>query len=214
MTAGPTIENIDPVRFISNKSSGKQGFEIASELTSRGGKVTLVTGPVNIPIPKCHKVVNVTSAQEMFDKTISLLPADILICCAAVADWRLMPQTLSGKNMEIKDKIKKTNDNIVFKTIKNPDILATISKSNHRPKVVIGFSAETDNIIENTKSKLISKGVDLFIANDVSNNQVFGKDHNKVYLIDKKNCEEWDKQSKKSIAFKLVNKINNIFTDL
>ena len=92
--------------------------------------------------------------------------------------------------------------------------MATISKSNQRPKVVIGFSAETDNIIENTKSKLISKGVDLFIANDVSNNQVFGTDHNKVYLIDKKNCEELDKQSKKSIAFKLVNKINNIFTDL
>ena len=212
ITAGPTIENIDPVRFVSNKSSGKQGFAIASEFSRRGAQVTLITGPVNIPFPKCTNVIQVISAQEMFEKTMSQLPADILICSAAVADWKLIPETLSKEKINNKNKIKKTNQNLLFKTIKNPDILATIAKSNLRPSIVVGFSAETNNVIKNAKSKLISKEIDLIVANDVSENKVFGKDFNKVFLVDENNCEEWAEQSKKSIAFNLADKINKIFT--
>ena len=212
VTAGPTIENIDPVRFISNKSSGKQGFAIASELSKRGAKVTLISGPVNIPFPKCTNVIQVTTAQDMFEKTISQLPADILICSAAVTDWKLIPKINGTKHINVKNKIKKTNEEILFKTMKNPDILRTIAKSKLRPNLVIGFSAETDNVIKNAKSKLVSKEIDLIVANDVSKNKVFGKDFNKVFLVDENNCEEWAEQSKKSIAFKLANKINKIFT--
>ena len=211
ITAGPTIENIDPVRFVSNKSSGKQGFAIASEFSRRGAQVTLITGPVNIPFPKCTNVIQVISAQEMFEKTMSQLPADILICSAAVADWKLIPETLSKEKINNKIKIKKTNQKLLFKTIKNPDILATIAKSNLRPSIIVGFSAETNNVVKNAKSKLISKEIDLIVANDVSENKVFGKDFNKVFLVDENNCEEWAEQSKKSIAFNLANKINKIF---
>ena len=210
ITAGPTIENIDPIRFVSNKSSGKQGFEIASELTRRGAKVTLITGPVNIPFPNCENVIKVTTAQEMFDSVTQGLPTDVLICSAAVADWKFIPKTSSNKKIDINNKIKKDNKNLLFETKQNPDILGTIAKSNLRPKIVIGFSAETNNIKKNAHSKLISKNVDLIIANDVSNNKVFGEDFNKVSLIEKNNYEEWKKQSKKSVAYHLANKINDL----
>mgnify|MGYP001457510036 FL=1 len=210
ITAGPTIENIDPVRHISNKSSGKQGFAIASELSKRGANVTLISGPVEIPLPDCLKIINVTSAQEMFDKTISQLPADVVICAAAVSDWRLV---LEKTKIDINNKIKKSNKSLHFRTVENPDILAAVAKSKFKPKLVIGFSAETENIIKNAKSKLISKGIDLIIANDVGKGKVFGKDYNKVYLIDKNDCEEWTQQSKKSIAFNLSNKISKILSN-
>ena len=213
ITAGPTLENIDPVRFISNKSSGKQGFEIASELTKRGAKVTLISGPVNIPFPNCANIIKVKTAQEMLDNVTQQLPADILICSAAVADWKLVPKTSTNINFNINKKIKKNIDNLLFETVKNPDILETISKSNLRPKIVIGFSAETNEVKKNAYSKLISKNVDLIVANDVSNNQVFGDDFNKVCLIDKINCEELEKQTKKSVAFHLANKINDLLTN-
>ena len=210
ITAGPTIENIDPVRFISNKSSGKQGYAIASELSNRGADVTVISGPVDIPPPKCNKLIKITSAQEMYDKTISILPADIVICSAAVADWRLIPEINNNHSLNTKHKIKKSNHNLRFTTLKNPDILETISKSKLRPKLIIGFSAETENIIENAKSKLISKKLDLILANDVSENKVFGKDTNKVYVLTNNNCEEWSEQSKKSVASNLANKINEM----
>ena len=212
ITAGPTIEDIDPVRFISNRSSGKQGFAIASELSERGAKVTLITGPVNIPFPKCANIIKVKTAQEMFEKTILQLPADILICSAAIADWKLIPKTSTKKKLDQKNKIKKTDQELLFKTIKNPDILATVAKSNLRPSVIIGFSAETNNVIKNAKTKLISKKIDLIVANEVGENKVFGKDFNKVFLIDKNNCEEWCQQSKKSVASNLADKIKQIFT--
>ena len=211
ITAGPTIENIDPVRFMSNKSSGKQGYAIASELSNRGADVTVISGPVDIPPPKCNKLIKITSAQEMYDKTISILPADIVICSAAVADWRLIPEINNNHSLNTKHKIKKSNHNLRFTTLKNPDILETISKSKLRPKLIIGFSAETENIIENAKSKLISKKLDLILANDVSQNKVFGKDTNKVYVLTNNNCEEWSVQSKKSVASNLANKINEMF---
>ena len=194
------------------QSSGKQGFAIASELSKRGAKVTLITGPVNIPFPKCANIIKVKTAQEMFENTISQLPADILICSAAIADWKLIPETFTKKKHDQKNKIKKTDQKLLFKTIKNPDILATIARSNLRPSIIVGFSAETNNVVKNAKSKLISKEIDLIVANDVSENKVFGKDFNKVFLVDENNCEEWAEQSKKSIAFNLANKINKIFT--
>jgi phosphopantothenoylcysteine decarboxylase/phosphopantothenate--cysteine ligase len=210
ITAGPTIENIDPVRFISNNSSGKQGYAIASELSNRGADVTVISGPVDIPPPECNKLIKITSAQEMYDKTISILPADIVICSAAVADWRLIPEINNNQSLNTNHKIKKSNHNLRFTTLKNPDILETISKSKLRPKLVVGFSAETENIIENAKSKLISKKLDLILANDVSQNKVFGKDTNKVYVLTNDNCEEWSEQSKKSVASNLANKINEM----
>ncbi len=210
ITAGPTIEEIDPIRFVSNKSSGKQGFEIASELTRRGAQVTLISGPVNIPFPNCKNIIQVKTAKEMLDNVTQQLPTDILICSAAVADWKLIPKTTSSNKIDTNNKIKKTNKNLFFETEKNPDILASISKSNLRPKIVIGFSAETTNINQNAHSKLISKNIDLIIANDVSNNKVFGEDFNKVSLIEKNNYEELKKQSKKSVAYHLANKINDL----
>ena len=194
-----------------NKSSGKQGYAIASELASRGGNVTVISGPVEIPAPKCNKLITVISAQEMYEKTISELPADVVICTAAVADWKLIPEKQNNQNISIANKIKKTNHNLKFITIKNPDILENISKSNNRPKIVIGFSAETENVIENGKSKLLSKKLDLILANDVSDNKVFGKNTNKVYLISKDTCEEWSEQSKISVASNLANRIHEMF---
>ena len=215
VTAGPTIEDIDPVRFISNKSSGKQGFAIASELAKRGANVTLISGPVNIPLPKVNKIVHVKSAQEMYDKTIAELPSTVIVCTAAVADWKLVPILKNFSNVSVNNKIKKTeqsNKNLLFEAIENPDILSSVAKNQLRPKLVIGFAAETENVVNFAKDKLILKKLDLIIANDVSKDKVFGDDNNKVFLIDQNNCEEWDKQTKKTVAFKLADKINSLLS--
>ena len=212
VTAGPTIEEIDPVRFVSNRSSGKQGFAIASELSNRGANVTLITGPVDIPLPLNLKTIQITTAQEMFEKTMSQLPSDIVICAAAVADWKLIPETQKNEKFNPNTKIKKTNEPLTFKTIKNPDIISEIANSKSKPKLIIGFSAETENVVENARDKLKTKNIDLIIANDVSNNRVFGKDSNKVYVIDKKECEEWPEQNKKSVAFKIADRICDILS--
>ena len=215
VTAGPTVEDIDPVRFISNKSSGKQGFAIASELTKRGANVTLITGPVNIPFPNVKKIIHVKSAQEMFDKTIAELPSAVIICTAAVADWKLIPKLKKSSIRSIDNKIKKTkhnNKNLLFEAIENPDILTSVAQNILRPKLVIGFAAETENIVSFAKEKLFLKKLDLIIANDVSKDKVFGNESNKVFLIDKNNCEEWDKQTKKTVAFKLADKINSLLS--
>ena len=213
ITAGPTIENIDPVRFISNRSSGKQGYAIASELSKRGANVTVISGPVDIPPPECRKLIKIESAREMHEKTISELPADIVICAAAVADWKLVPEINDNYNINVNQKIKKSNQDLKFTTIKNPDILKIISDSKQRPKIIIGFSAETENIIENAKSKLISKNLDLIIANDVSENKVFGKDTNKVYVLSADSCDEWCEKSKILVASNLADKINQMLSN-
>ena len=212
VTAGPTIEEIDPVRFVSNRSSGKQGFAIASELSNRGANVTLITGPVDIPLPLNLKTIQITTAQEMFEKTMSQLPSDVVVCSAAVADWKLIPETQKNEKFNPNTKIKKTNEPLTFKTIKNPDIISEIANSKSKPKLIIGFSAETENVVENARDKLKTKNIDLIIANDVSNNKVFGKDSNKVYVIDKKDCEEWPEQNKKSVAFKIADRICDILS--
>ena len=212
VTAGPTIEEIDPVRFVSNRSSGKQGFAIASELSNRGANVTLITGPVDIPLPLNLKTIQITTAQEMFEKTMSQLPSDVVVCSAAVADWKLIPETQKNEKFNLNTKIKKTDEPLTFKTIKNPDIISEIANSKSKPKLIIGFSAETENVVENARDKLKTKNIDLIIANDVSNNRVFGKDTNKVYVIDKKECEEWPEQNKKSVAFKIADRICDILS--
>ena len=212
VTAGPTIEEIDPVRFVSNRSSGKQGFAIASELSNRGANVTLITGPVDIPLPLNLKTIQITTAQEMFEKTMSQLPSDVVVCSAAVADWKLIPETQKNEKFNPNTKIKKTNEPLTFKTIKNPDIISEIANSKSKPKLIIGFSAETENVVENARDKLKTKNIDLIIANDVSNNRVFGKESNKVYVIDKKECEEWPEQNKKSVAFKIADRICDILS--
>ena len=212
VTAGPTIEEIDPVRFVSNRSSGKQGFAIASELSNRGANVTLITGPVDIPLPLNLKTIQITTAQEMFEKTMSQLPSDVVVCSAAVADWKLIPETQKNEKFNPNTKIKKTDEPLTFKTIKNPDIISEIANSKSKPKLIIGFSAETENVVENARDKLKTKNIDLIIANDVSNNRVFGKDTNKVYVIDKKECEEWPEQNKKSVAFKIADRICDILS--
>ena len=212
VTAGPTIEEIDPVRFVSNRSSGKQGFAIASELSNRGANVTLITGPVDIPLPLNLKTIQITTAQEMFEKTMSQLPSDVVVCTAAVADWKLIPETQKNEKFNPNTKIKKTDEPLTFKTIKNPDIISEIANSKSKPKLIIGFSAETENVVENARDKLKTKNIDLIIANDVSNNRVFGKDTNKVYVIDKKECEEWPEQNKKSVAFKIADRIYDILS--
>ena len=212
VTAGPTIEEIDPVRFVSNRSSGKQGFAIASELSNRGANVTLITGPVDIPLPLNLKTIQITTAQEMFEKTMSQLPSDVVVCTAAVADWKLIPETQKNEKFNPNTKIKKTDEPLTFKTIKNPDIISEIANSKSKPKLIIGFSAETENVVENARDKLKTKNIDLIIANDVSNNRVFGKDSNKVYVIDKKECEEWPEQNKKSVAFKIADRICDILS--
>ena len=201
VTAGPTHEYIDPIRFISNKSSGKQGYEIAKSLKKNGFETTLVSGPTNLdPIPGVN-LINVNSAKEMFNVTLENLPVDIAIFSAAVADYKV-------KNKE-KDKIKK-KESIDLSLEKNIDILGHISKHNSlRPKIVIGFAAETNNLIKNSKIKLAEKNCDWIIANDVSNPSIgFESDFNEVSIFYKNmDHEKLPKMKKSILADKIVKRV-------
>ncbi|MDB5490626.1 MAG: bifunctional phosphopantothenoylcysteine decarboxylase/phosphopantothenate synthase [Micavibrio sp.] len=200
VTSGPTHEPIDPVRFIGNRSSGKQGHAIAIALADLGADVTLVTGPVALPDPLGIKTVHIETAAEMLAACNASLPADIAVCAAAVADWT------PGKPLD--QKIKKRGDKSPpdLKLIENPDILATLSKGPNRPSLVIGFAAETENLMDAAKSKLKSKGCDWIVANDVSEG-VFGADENTVTLVTSAGAEEWEKAGKQDIAHKLAQRI-------
>ena len=201
VTAGPTHEYIDPVRFISNKSSGKQGYEIAKSLKRNGFETTLVSGPTNLdPIPGVN-LIKVNSAEEMFNATLENLPVDVAIFSAAVADYKV-------KNKE-KDKIKK-NESMNLNLEKNIDILGHISKHNSlRPKLVIGFAAETNNLTENSKIKLSEKNCDWIIANDVSNPSIgFESDFNEVSIFYKSmNYEKLPKMKKSILAEEIVKRV-------
>lgn len=193
VTAGATIEEIDPVRYISNYSSGKQGYAIANALIAQGAKVTLISGKTNLPKPNCT-FIEVRSAEDMLRAIQTTLPVDCFISCAAVSDWKIKDKS--------KNKIKKTDSNeLTLNLIKNPDILAEISNlKKNRPELVIGFSAETENLIENSKKKLKAKNCDIMIANDVSKD-TFGSDHNSVSIIEKKGIiETISKTTKEKIA--------------
>tara|TARA_B110001452_G_scaffold190307_1_gene160527 strand:- start:1782 stop:2987 length:1206 start_codon:yes stop_codon:yes gene_type:complete len=203
VTAGPTNEYIDPVRFITNKSSGKQGYEIAKSLSKRGFDTTLISGPTNLNIEENINLIKIETAEEMFKATQKSLPADIAIFTAAVADFKI-----SKKN---DNKIKK-KDNITVNLEKNIDILNFVSNHNSmRPKLVIGFAAETNNLDQNAMSKLTNKNCDWIIANDVSKKNIgFNSDYNEVtiYYKDSKNKKELLSLKKKSeISEEIVDRI-------
>ena len=198
ITAGPTREPIDPVRYISNHSSGKQGYAIAEAARNMGANVTLVSGPVSLPKPSGMTVVNVQTAEEMLAASSGSF--DVVICAAAVADWKV------AKAASHKIKKTKSGDMPSLTFVENPDILATLSKRGRsRAKLVVGFAAETEKIIEHAKAKLIKKGCDLIIANDVSESSgVFGSDKNIVHLISEAGVEDWPQLSKIEVANRLM----------
>ena len=205
VTTGPTREYLDPVRYISNESSGKQGCEIAIALDRLGVKTTLITGPSNFVLPKSIKVKKIISADQMLDNVKKTMPVDLAVCAAAVSD--LKPKEIS------KTKIKKTNLNFkLINFIKNNDILEYISKNNkHRPRLVAGFSAETENLIKNSIKKMKDKNCDLIFANDVSKKGIgFNSDYNKVSVIDNKGNIQTIPRNKKSL---IANKIAQILVD-
>ncbi len=178
ITAGPTREAIDPVRYISNHSSGKMGFAIAEAFAKRGAKVTLIAGPVNLATPQNVSRIDVISAQQMAEQAVNLAQKNaIFIGCAAVADYRV--------EQIAEQKIKKTGDNdeLILKLVKNPDIIATVAHLTQNRPFVVGFAAETQNVADYAKDKLQRKNLDLICANDVSGGQVFGQDQNTLHLF-------------------------------
>jgi phosphopantothenoylcysteine decarboxylase/phosphopantothenate--cysteine ligase len=204
VTAGATMEAIDPVRFISNRSSGKQGYAIAAALAQAGAEVTLVTGASSLPAPMGVRVTRVESAAQMLKACEKALPADIAVMVAAVADWR--PAARAN------EKIKNGAGGVPSLALEEtPDILATLSKlGKKRPKLVIGFAAETEKVEEHARAKIAKKGCDWIVANDVSGD-VMGGDNNQVMLITKKSAETWPLMAKGAVAQKLVQKIAAAF---
>lgn len=199
VTAGPTHEPIDPVRYIANRSSGKQGYAIARAAAAAGAEVVLVSGPVDLPEPQGVETIHVETAVEMLAAVQSALPADIGVFAAAVADWR---SAAAGDR-----KIKKDGRGVPqLALVENPDILATVSaRQSLRPQLVVGFAAETENVIENAKSKLQRKGCDLIVANDVSHGTgIMGGDANRVHLISAEGVVSWPTLSKMEVAERLV----------
>ena len=209
VTSGPTIEPIDPVRFIGNRSSGLQGGAIANELVESGAEVTFITGPVNLDPPYGSNIIRVETADEMYDAVHSSLPADAAVFAAAVADWKI-------KKTE-QQKLKKQTGNLPdFDLTENKDILASVSKlKKNRPKIVMGFAAETENILENAKSKLMKKGCDFIVANDVSlGTQTLGGNENAAIIVSEKDVETLTKMSKRALAKILVEKISQSFEEM
>jgi phosphopantothenoylcysteine decarboxylase / phosphopantothenate---cysteine ligase len=201
VTSGPTYEPIDPVRYIANRSSGKQGHAIAAALAALGADIVLVSGPTAEPDPRGVTVVHVETARDMLAACEKALPADIAVCAAAVADWRAeaAPQKLKKKN----------GAPPALKLVENPDILATLSKpGNRRPRLVVGFAAETEQVVEHAKAKRLKKGCDWIVANDVSPaTGTFGGDSNTVHLVDEAGVEDWPPSSKREVAQRLALRI-------
>jgi phosphopantothenoylcysteine decarboxylase / phosphopantothenate---cysteine ligase len=200
VTAGPTHEPLDPVRFIANHSSGKQGYAIADALARAGADTVLVSGPVEIAPPAGVKLRKVKTAREMMAACEAELPADIAVMTAAVADWR--------PDIAANSKIKKDADHKApaLHLVENPDILATLAKHANRPRLVIGFAAETDKVLANANAKRARKGADWIVANDVSGD-VMGGDRNHVHLITAKGEENWPEMKKTEVAERLVRHI-------
>ena len=202
VTSGPTHEPIDPVRFIANRSSGKQGHAIARAAAAAGAEVILVSGPVGLPDPPGVSTVKTETACDMLAAVEAALPADAAVFAAAVADWRVAEPGRS--------KLKKNGGEVpTLSLVENPDILASVARRNaHRPKLVIGFAAETDDIIANAKAKLAKKGCDWIVANDVSHaTGIMGGDRNSVHLVTAESVESWPSQSKDEVARALVVRI-------
>lgn len=198
VTAGPTHEPIDPVRYLANRSSGKQGFAIAGALAALGARVTLIAGPVQLATPAGVDRVDVETAREMAEAVEKALPAEAAVLVAAVADWRVDPAA---------SKIKKDRGGPpTLSLVENPDILAELALSPRRPTFLIGFAAETENIVENAKAKRERKGADWIVANDVSGDVMGGSD-NRVHLVTAGGVEDWEAAPKTEIARRLAERI-------
>lgn len=198
ITSGPTHEPIDPVRYIANRSSGKQGHAIAAAAAAAGAQVTLVRGPVAIPDPAGVTTIHVESAREMLDAVQAALPADIAIFAAAVADWRVADVA--------PEKMKKAGGALpALSLVENPDILATVAHlPSGRPALVVGFAAETENVIAYAQAKLAKKGCDLIVANDVGGAGVMGGENNTVHLVSRDGVETWPTLPKTDVASRLI----------
>ena len=200
VTAGPTAEPIDPVRVLTNRSSGKQGFAIAQALAELGAEVTLVAGPVAVPTPAGVRRVDIETAREMLAACEAALPADIAVCVAAVSDWR--PESAAGTKMK-----KGADGPPTISLVENPDILATLSTSPRRPALVVGFAAETNDVEAYAQAKLARKGCDWIVANDVSVAGTMGGDDNAVSIVTKDGVERWDRTAKSEVARKLAERM-------
>jgi len=198
ITAGPTHEPIDPVRYIANRSSGKQGFAIAAALAALGARVTLVAGPVMLPTPSGVDRVDVETALEMSAAVDAALPADAAVMVAAVADWRVAPS-----NQKIK---KSANGPPVLHLVENPDILATLARDPRRPRLVVGFAAETEHVVDHARAKQARKGADWIVAKDVSGD-VMGGDANSIHIVSADGVESWDRLPKGEVAARLADRI-------
>ncbi|HEX7712324.1 MAG TPA: bifunctional phosphopantothenoylcysteine decarboxylase/phosphopantothenate synthase [Sphingomonadaceae bacterium] len=197
VTAGPTREPIDPVRYLANRSSGKQGFAIAAAAAALGARVTLIAGPVHLATPAGVDRVDVESAREMADAVKEALPADVAVMVAAVADWRVKDAA--------PDKLKKRGSAPPALVLtENPDILAMLAADTRRPQLLVGFAAETENLIENAKKKRKAKGVDWIVANDVAGEGAMGADSNTVHLVTARDVEDWEPMPKEDVALKLM----------
>ena len=198
VTSGPTHEPIDPVRYIANRSSGKQGHAIAEAAAKAGAEVVLVSGPVTVPDPAGVKTVHVETAREMLQAVEAALPADVYVGAAAVADWRV--------GSEVVEKLKKgPSGPPSLGLVENPDILATVARHAKRPGLVVGFAAETQKVIDHAQAKLVRKACDLIVANDVSPaTGVMGGDANTVHLVSKAGVETWPTLPKPEVAQRLI----------
>ncbi len=208
ITSGPTHEPLDPVRYLANRSSGKQGHALARAAVALGAEVTLVSGPVALPDPEGVRVVRIETARQMLDAVLSALPADIAICAAAVADWRAKD--------EASQKLKKQGGQTALALTQTPDILAAVAQAGpKRPRLVIGFAAETENLIDNAGNKRHAKGTDWIVANDVSpGTGILGGDDTAVHLVTAQGVEDWPAMSKDEMARRLVARAGETLQDL
>lgn len=197
VTAGPTHEPIDPVRVIANRSSGRQGFAIAAAAAAAGAQVTLIAGPVGLDTPSGVRRIDVETADEMANAVFAELPADVAILVAAVADWRVEPA---------KTKLKKGDGPPELSFVPTRDILAELGRREDRPELLVGFAAETENVVEQAIAKRTSKNADWIVANDVSGD-VMGGHRNRVHLITADGVDDWPEASKDDVARRLISRI-------
>lgn len=199
VTSGPTHEPVDPVRYIANRSSGRQGHAVAAALAELGAEVTLVSGPVAIPDPRGVTTVHVETAREMLAAVEAALPADIAVMVAAVADWR------AAEDAAQKIKKRPGDDPPALRLMENPDILRTVGHAANRPGIVVGFAAETENVERNAREKLARKGADIIVANDVTpSTGIMGGERNEVVIATAEGSENWPEASKREIANRLA----------
>lgn len=202
ITAGPTWEPIDPVRVIANRSSGRQGYAIAAAAVEAGARVTLVSGPVSLATPPGVQGIDVETAEQMANAVMTSLPADAAILVAAVADWRVEPSPA---------KLKKGEGPPKLNFVPTRDILAELGRSPRRPRLLVGFAAETENVVEHAIAKRQAKSADWIVANDVSGD-VMGGQHNRVHLITDDGVEDWPESTKEEVARRLIARVAEALT--